>query len=141
LVTLGWILVCVGLILACIAAAVKHSAQKQWKWERTTGAITHSGVQMSSGSFHPEIEYRYEYRSCEYRSQRLRSLEITVNWRGPSEKIAAAYPVGAEVTVYVDPNYPREAVLEPGGHWGFLPFFFTFSTGCVLAGVWLISAS
>jgi hypothetical protein len=141
LVALGWILVCVGLILTCVAMAVKHSVRKQWKWEQTTAMITHSSVQRLGQRFHPQIEYLYNYRGREYRGQRFRSLLTTVNWRGPSESIAAAYPVGAEVIVYVDPKYPREAVLEPGGDAGFLPFFFLFSAGCMLAGAVMIGSA
>jgi hypothetical protein len=50
-----------------------------------------------------------------------------MNWRAPAAKDINRYPPGRLVTVYVNPDDPRSAVLEPGGHWWFLPFIVSFS--------------
>jgi hypothetical protein len=94
---------------------------------------------MTSGNYCHVIDYTYSYKGALFQGNRLRSLQVLVNWRQPAEQSACAYPVGAAVEVFVDPQHPRESVLEPGGHSKFLPFFLGFSSMAVGIGIWLMT--
>ena len=94
---------------------------------------------MTSGNYRHVIAYAYNYKGTQLQGDRLRSLQVLVNWRGPAERSVGAYPVGAAVDVHVNPEFPRESVLEPGGHSMFLPFILGFSSVAVGIGIWLIS--
>ena len=43
----------------------------------------------------------------------FKSMVIASSSRSPSERVIRRYPVGANVTVYVNPNIPSDSVLEP----------------------------
>ena len=119
------ILIALGFIVVLSAVLLKRHAGRQNHWERVRGKVTRSEISRTRWYRHV-IEYSYEYKGVTYRGDRLQSLQVSGNWPGPAGRSAAAYPVGAEVDVYVDPDYPCESVLKPGGHPGFVPFIVVF---------------
>jgi hypothetical protein len=133
------ILIVVGIVIVLVGAQMKAHVRKQLKWVRVPGTITSSSVHPNADEYRHYIEYTYSYGGVVYRGDRLRSLQITYNWRWPSERSASAYPVGADVDVFVDPEFPRESVLEPGGDPAFIPFFLTFAMIPFGIGAWMLA--
>jgi hypothetical protein len=95
-------------------ARAKHQASLAW--QMTTGKITKSRVEVSGGettSVSPRIAYEYEVYGKSYQGEQIRAGGLWVS--GPTRSaydIVDAYPVGATVTVYYDPNKPEDSALE-----------------------------
>lgn len=70
-------------------------------------------ARVDDGSRVLDLEYRYEFRGITYRSDRLDLLPgRTGDDDAWEEQLLARWPVGSEVTCYVDPANPRMAVLD-----------------------------
>jgi hypothetical protein len=108
--------------------------QGQRRWHRVEGRILDSSISLGE-YWYPRVSYEYTHGNRKFRSERIRSLQIGMNWRAPASNDISRYPPGKLVTVYVNPNDPRSAVLEPGGHWWFLPFVFSISALLVFIGL------
>jgi hypothetical protein len=96
-------------------------AQRQdaQNWSSTTGTILMSSVQSSrsgSGGYstHPVIVYQYQVHGQTYQSQNLRVgdkfLRVNTSWS--AQETVDKYPIGKQVTVYYDPNNPKDCALE-----------------------------
>jgi len=81
---------------------------------RQGGPLTWSGTI----SYFPRVEYTYEYLGTTYQSNGI--ITININWpKKEAEAAVARYPVDTSVTVWVNPDTPHHAVLEPGiGRYG-----------------------
>ena len=81
---------------------------------RQGGPLTWSGTT----SYFPRVEYTYEYLGATYQSKGI--ITININWpKKEAEAAVARYPADASVTVWVNPETPHHAVLEPGiGRYG-----------------------
>jgi hypothetical protein len=113
LVGLAFIFVgCGGAILGILAI---RRFQRQADWRRVAGKIVSGRVVDSSESYAARIDYEYVVDGFTLKGNVVKSGAVQVNWRGPAEKILARYPVGSEVTVFVNPTRSGDAVLEPGG--------------------------
>lgn len=134
----GGLLIASGLSAIFVARILQSQVRKENEWEKVAGTITRACVRFDGEYFDPDFEYVYYTKGRQFRGNRLRSLMISVNWRSPSEKAVARYPSGMPVVVFVNPNYPRDAVLEPGGDEQFLPFIITLASFVLLAGIWLV---
>ncbi len=86
-------------------------------WPAVAGTIQQAGGKSS------HTIYRYEIDGRAYRGQRVRFA-----WNGKNP-----HGAGQAVTVYVNPDDPKDAVLYPGTNWSpWLPLF---------AGFWLVLSS
>ena len=115
-------------------ALLLRAAQRQSKWPRAEGRVLDSSLVLGQ-YWHPRVSYEYTHDGRTFRSQRIRSLEIGMNWRGPAANDTERYPPGKAVTVYVNPDDPYFAVLEPGGHGWFLPFILSCSALLLFLGL------
>jgi hypothetical protein len=138
---LGGILICAAVLIVSIAVRAKSNAKKQNGWDRVSGKIISSEVRLSAGYFDPVIKYEYTYVGRTYRSERVRSLEISVNWSLPGKGTVARFPADSEVTVYVNPQDPTYSVLEPGGDAKFLPLMVLISAALLFIGVCSIACN
>ena len=73
-----------------------------------------------------------------FRGATLRSLALSMNWSGPARRAVAKYPVGSTVTVFVNPKYPLESVLERGVDPKFIPFMLFFAALFLVPGLMLL---
>lgn len=62
----------------------------------------------------PIVRYQYEYEGRPYTSCRYSLLEMSSSDAEDARAIARRYPPGREVTVWVNPREPAQAVLEKG---------------------------
>ena len=65
-------------------------------------------------SYHPIVEFTYEYRGTEYTGDQLLpgSIESSYDTRSDAESAVEPYDAGTTVTAYVDPAEPSEGFLE-----------------------------
>jgi hypothetical protein len=113
---------------------LRLGVQRQTGWHRAEGCVLDSSLSLGR-SWYPRVSYEYTHDGRKFRSERVRSLQIFMNWRTPAANDVNRYPAGKLVTVFVDPDDPHSAVLEPGGHRWFLPFVFSFSAFLVFVAL------
>jgi hypothetical protein len=97
------------------------SAKRQLKWSKVTAIILSSNVRFDGEVYQPEIEYEFQYQGIRRTGSRVRSNYVASNFKSGARSVCDRYPVGEEVTVYVDPENPAKSVLEPGGDRWHLP--------------------
>ena len=132
-----------GVVLVRRAAAAR-------RWPTVDGRVVSSRVR-ESPSMTPDDQYhtmhdaavRYVYSvdGREYRGTRITMFDGTTSVRKGAEKVAARYPKGGKVRVYVDPADPGRACLAPGaGFFTWLPFAMGVSITLLTTGLALASA-
>ena len=86
-------------------------------WPTVSGQVVTSVAKMHRGSKHrnvayPHVSYTYEVNGKTYHS---RNIMAGGEIGGMNvETTLARYPQGSSVTVYYDPNNPKDAILEAG---------------------------
>lgn len=94
----------------CVEGQITRS-EVEAREERTTDSI--SGHPDYITYYYPRIEYEYVWAGVTYQSNKI--LFVNVNYsHTDAEATVARYPVSSLVKVYVCPDNPRLAVLEPG---------------------------
>jgi hypothetical protein len=111
-------------------------------WNRVEGVIIASEVKQPSAHVSddlndasPIIRYRYRADGQDLESDRIKIGGQPLTTRVLAGRLVARYPVGARVDVHVDPNDPKNALLEPGQP-GNLAALFAFTiTFAVVAAI------
>jgi hypothetical protein len=63
--------------------------------------------------WYPQVTYEYEVHGLIYESSRI--LFVDVNYpKSEAESLVARYPAGSRTTAFVNPENPRQAILETG---------------------------
>ncbi|MBN2820749.1 MAG: DUF3592 domain-containing protein [Bacteroidales bacterium] len=114
------------LLYTHISAPMAEEAKASELWPNVPGIITYSDIDESLDDgktiYAAAINYDFTVENKSYSGNRI-SL-TSGNTRTSSlrevKKDLQKYPVGANVTVYYDPELPNNAVLEPGAD------FFTY---------------
>jgi len=136
----GAFMVLAGALAPPIGIFFWNSVRKQLGWVPVRGVICVSEVRWDGEDYRAHVEYTYSYREREFRSTRVRSLRAVANWRGPAQRVARKYPPGTEITVFIDPENPRESVLEPGVSRMFLPTLLIVSAVVLVLGLRALGA-
>ena len=89
------------------------------QWPQSSGLITASRtVREPTGrggeQVTPFIEYSFDYQGQSFKSSHWRLGNYSVGNSASAEVITSRYPVGASVTVFVNPQQPLKSVLEHG---------------------------
>lgn len=124
---LGVVPVFVGLVIAVVTMRKYRAAQAQFSWRVVPGEIISSSVHFTWDYYDPVIEFRYTVDGKRLQGTKVRTGAVSTNWRGPAAQLVAKYPPGTAVEVYVNPDNPRDAVLEPGTDPRFVPVMFFLS--------------
>lgn len=126
----GFIFVVVNFLLLRDTIHTQNREKTTLTWSTTEGTITTSKVRKQHDTengnvSYPRVTYTYEVDGKKHHSSNIMAGgEIGgIN----VESTLARYPLGLKVTVYYDPQNPKDAVLEPGNT--------TFSKG-----MWLMIA-
>ena len=96
------------------ARALRIAAQN---WSSTTGKVITSRVEVTGGdhtTVSPHIVYQYNVYSNEYSNSQIKVGDTFISsyTSRQSYDTVDKYPVGAEVTVYYDPENPQQSALE-----------------------------
>jgi hypothetical protein len=89
-------------------------------WDKIDGVITASEVEQPASHVSddlddakPILRYRYRAGGQDLESDQVQIGGLPLTTRVLAGRLIARYPVGAHVDVYVDPNNPNNALLEP----------------------------
>ena len=99
---------------------MRSQMQAASRWDRIEGVITVSRVDQPPthvsddlNDATPVIRYRYRVGGQELESDQVRIGGVALTTRVLAGGLVARYPVGARVDVHIDPNDPKNALLEP----------------------------
>jgi hypothetical protein len=99
---------------------MRSQMQAASRWDRIEGVITVSRVDQPPTHISddlndatPVIRYRYRVGGQELESDQVRIGGVALTTRVLAGGLVARYPVGARVDVHIDPNDPKNALLEP----------------------------
>jgi hypothetical protein len=121
---IGWSVVSAfGIGLAASVGLDYVSAQTAKEWQVVQGRVLDSKLGYSSGpkgpSYWADIRYTYDLGD-----KRLVGTTVgfgpRIGSRDAAEDAVTKFPAGKQVSVYLNPRDPSEAVLEPGqlqGYW------------------------
>ncbi len=120
-------------------------------WPTVSGTVITSEVIPASGSgadgqglYEPRVVYEYEFDGRTHQNDRISFAGTQSSNREQVEDLIFIYPATMEVTVFVNPDDPSHALLEPGpgpANWLMLAIggLFTFGPLVVLGIVLLTS--
>jgi hypothetical protein len=96
------------------AKALREAARN---WASTTGKVIKSRVEVTGGdhaTVSPHIVFQYNVYGKEYNNSQIKAGDIHMSSYGSRKAydIVDKYPVGAEVTVFYDPEHPEQSALE-----------------------------
>ncbi len=90
-------------------------------WPTVSGKVILSRVVESKGagesaltSYYADIAFTYAVNGKEITSGMVSMSDLISTDKSYHEKLVAKYPQDARVTVFYNPNNPRDGVLEPG---------------------------
>jgi hypothetical protein len=115
----------VFLSMACIfiGYTMDRNAKASGKWQPTTGKVLSSQVieeerphrKGTRIEYNPLVSYEYESPHGVIRNDRMTySGPAMKTYRFQAEKLADQYKPGMSVTVYYNPDNPRQSCLKPG---------------------------
>lgn len=100
---------------------LRGKMQAASNWDKVEGVITVAKVEQPPSHVSddlndatPVIRYRYRVGGRDLESDQIRIGGEPLTTRVLAGRLIARYPVGARVDVYIDPNNPSHALLEPG---------------------------
>jgi Protein of unknown function (DUF3592) len=121
-----WTQIAAGVCLLIFAGMLfnlrrmRSQMQAAKNWDKVEGVITVSEVDQPSAHVSddlndatPIVRYRYRAGGQDLESDRITIGGQPLTTRVLAGKLVARYPVGARVDVHVDPNDPKNALLEP----------------------------
>ena len=129
------IFVLVGVWMMHIGAKDVMRSLQARSWPVVQGTVLSSRVVSRTDEdgtvYAPEVVYAYRYRGLSYRGSRIwmRKVWSSSSWAG---SIVQRYPPGSSVRVYVQPQNPAYALLEPGLH---LSVFLPGMVGLIFIGL------
>jgi hypothetical protein len=135
------VLVAIGLVLVGVALALKAQALRQRFWRKVQGTVISAEVKLVRENYGPVVQYEYSVDGRSFRGTRIYSLSVTSSLRSSAQRVISQYPIGASVEVYVDPTFPTEAVLKPGGDPSFLFLMLAFALLPMITGVAMLAIS
>jgi hypothetical protein len=99
---------------------MRSQMQAAKNWDKVEGVITVSEVDQPSAHVSddlndatPIVRYNYRAGGQDLESDRIAIGGQPLTTRVLAGKLVARYPVGARIDVHVDPNDPKNALLEP----------------------------
>lgn len=149
----GAIFLLLGLGVSYYGYRLIRKARASAQWPAAQGAIESSTVDVerererdSDGDVHyetkyiPQIVYHYRVDGTDYYGDQVSFGSTSSRNPNRAYRIRDQYSPGMEVSVYYDPENPREAVLQPGvkGTTYIVPVIgvlFALTGGLILAGV------
>jgi len=102
---------------------LERKMKQTFSWPSVEGKIIHSEMAQGTGGgpsatssttvYWADIKYRYQVRGRTYRENAIRiGIDTGEADRNQAEERHARYPVNSTVTVYYNPDKPKEACLE-----------------------------
>ncbi|MBK9444164.1 MAG: DUF3592 domain-containing protein [Comamonadaceae bacterium] len=83
------------------------------RWHQVPGKIVTSEVEFTREIYRAKIGYRYHFQGMPFEGSGIAPIQAWSSFRSTAAHFVGKYPVGQEVTVYVNPANPGNTVLEP----------------------------
>jgi hypothetical protein len=111
---------CFGLAALILFLAARRRGRQAQGWPTVAGRVVKSEVEefrdrtggSSSLSYRAAVEFAYQVRGRDYRSNQIKLGVAVSGTKAAAEKVTAKYPAGSAVTVHYDPDNPGTAALE-----------------------------
>ena len=112
----GALLMAAGFAIFGATIWITQHEDRSLRWTQVDGVIISSEVNLQEdGEFYsPDIAYEYAVAGSTRVGTKVKAYLLMYNWSGPAKRLCERYRTGVAVKVYVDPNNPLNAVLEPG---------------------------
>ncbi len=94
---------------------IEERAQQVKSWTKTPCTVTKSyhSPGYRSQAPHLSLEYEYVYDGTTYHGTNFGVGQAQVCESADSERFAEEFPAGSELSCYVDPDNPADAVMNP----------------------------
>ena len=127
-----------GLGISIWGWRILQASKRVAQWPTVPGRIEVSALSAADNDLLPDIRYRYQVDGQPYQS-RFEFPSGTHPLPEFNRSYVEKYPVGANVTVYYNPQQPTDSTLEPGaqGDWMILALGILLTIGGV--GALLVS--
>ena len=104
----GFIRACQSYSFTRTTGTVK-SIRVHWVWDRI--------IEDGGGDWHVDVVYEYRVRGEAYTGHQVGYFQRLSHQR--AQAIGTRFPAGSHPSIYYNPKYPAQAVLEPGlrAHW------------------------
>jgi hypothetical protein len=147
---LAWVLFagCIyGVFVSIFVPFELHRMASAQSWPSREGTITrtyvthHAGGHRKPDYYLPEFRGRYTDTGEEFWISSVRYGDFRFgDGKRKAEADTAAYPAGARVQVYYDPNNPQETILEPHASWDTMLIMLGIGLGflSIPFGIWLV---
>lgn len=108
-----------SLVVALFALGfwIRRMEKAPRQWPQASGKIITSGtvlkrINMSTAEILPIIEYEFDYQGQRLKSAHWRFGNYSTGNQDSAQEVISRYPIGATVTVFVNPRRPAKSVLE-----------------------------
>lgn len=118
LAALGMSLALAGMLFTWVLWTAWQRAEETRRWTPTPCRIVSSRLEKerptpnSNPVFKPKVSYTYNFAGQKLTSTRIKRVDIASQHEDVARKKIQPYPVGTEVTCYVNPAQPDFAVLK-----------------------------
>jgi len=82
-------------------------------WHRVPGKVVTSEIDFSDEIYRAKVRYVYQFQGVTREGKRLAPIESWSSFRSTAAHFVNKYPVGQDVSAYVNPSNPSCSVLEP----------------------------
>jgi len=111
----GIILMLGGMAMIVRWVYLMYRAIHSKNWPSNFGTITSSEiVRVGRSSWLPKITYKYSANEEEFEGKRIRLSSSSCSMQCLAQKVLDNYPLNSPVSVFYNPNNPKDSVLSPG---------------------------
>lgn len=120
---IGYILIVLGVLWLVLGFRNLVTANASRSWKNAPGVVTKSYVRSSlsneqnqTSHFYPDINYEFLVDGNKYEGDERYAGSSNESYSNSlaAEEILTKFPVGKPVTVYYNPQQPKNCVLTPG---------------------------
>lgn len=112
-----WVLFALGILLVACCFGYTFLGLSSVRWPTTRGKVLFSEFLERTvhgrTTYRPRLVYEYTVNGVSRESHQI-GFYAAIEGKEWAERLLSAKPVGAEVTVYYSPMFPKVSVLEPG---------------------------
>jgi hypothetical protein len=133
-----WLLLVLGLALFIEIFPIFVNIADARHWNATPCVINGNSVEdhsYNNNDYHVDISYIYMVNGHAYASRRLAFVPVIRSREEKAAAIAGSYPRGMETICYVNPQDPKDSVLERSSLSRIIPVL-SVSLALVIVGLW-----
>ena len=83
------------------------------RWQQVPGKIVTSEIEFIHEIYRAKIRYSYHFQGMSCEGNGIAPIQAWSSFRATAAHYVGKYPVGQNVTVFVNPSNPGGSVLEP----------------------------